>query len=104
MWCQGRELAENLGKERLAARTVQIKVRHSDFKTLTRQTSVEDPVETAEDIYAIACSILKFWRMNVSKLPPFEEIFGVTEAEVLEMQGAYEQGLEKKINDLKSLL
>ncbi|MFZ4775921.1 MAG: DNA polymerase IV [Terrimicrobiaceae bacterium] len=56
---QARELAEKLGKERLAARTIQIKVRYSDFKTLTRQTSVEDPVESAGDIYAIACSILR---------------------------------------------
>jgi DNA polymerase-4 len=60
---QARELAEKLGKERLAARTVQIKVRYSDFKTLTRQTSVEDPVESAEDIYAIACSILRRERL-----------------------------------------
>ncbi len=56
---QARELAGKLSKERLAARTVQIKVRYSDFKTLTRQTSVEDPIETAEDIFAIACSILR---------------------------------------------
>lgn len=56
---QARELAGKLSKERLAARTVQIKVRYSDFKTLTRQSSVEDPIETAEDIYAIACSILR---------------------------------------------
>ena len=60
---QARELAEKLGKERLAARTVQIKVRYSDFTTLTRQTSMEDPVESAEDIYAIACSILRRERL-----------------------------------------
>ena len=60
---QARELAEKLGKERLAARTVQIKVRYTDFTTLTRQTSVEDPVETADDIYAIACSILRRERL-----------------------------------------
>ncbi len=60
---QARELAEKLGKERLAARTVQIKVRYSDFKTLTRQISVEDPVESAGDIYAIACSILRRERL-----------------------------------------
>ena len=56
---QSCELAEKLAKERLAARTVQVKVRYSDFKTLTRQTSLEEPVETVEDIYAIACLILR---------------------------------------------
>ena len=60
---QARELADKLGKERLAARTVQIKVRYSDFKTLTRQTSVEDPVDSAGDIYAIGCSILRRERL-----------------------------------------
>ena len=58
-----RELAEKLAKERLAARTVQIKVRSSDFRTLTRQTSVEEPVESAADIYAIACAILRRERL-----------------------------------------
>lgn len=56
---QAREIAGKLGKERLAARTVQVKVRYSDFKTLTRQTSVEEPFESAETIYAIACAILR---------------------------------------------
>jgi len=56
---QTREIAAKLAKERLAARTVQVKVRYSDFKTLTRQTSVEEPFETPEEIYAIACSILR---------------------------------------------
>jgi DNA polymerase-4 len=40
------------------ARTVKIKFRYSDFTTLTRQTSVEDPVRSDQDIYQIACSIL----------------------------------------------
>jgi len=60
---QARELAEKLSKERLGARTVQIKVRYSNFTTLTRQTSVEDPVESANDIYAIACSLLRRERL-----------------------------------------
>lgn len=60
---QARELAGKLTKERLAARTIQVKVRYSNFTTLTRQTSVEDPVETAEAIYAIACSILRRCRL-----------------------------------------
>ncbi len=60
---QAAELAVKLAKERLAARTVQVKVRYSDFTTLTRQTSVEDPVESASEIYGIACSILRRGRL-----------------------------------------
>jgi len=60
---QAGELAVKLAKERLAARTVQVKVRYSDFTTLTRQISVEDPVESADEIYGIACSILRRGRL-----------------------------------------
>ncbi len=56
---QALEISAKLAKERLAARTVQVKVRYSDFKTLTRQTSVEDPLESAAEIYAVACAILR---------------------------------------------
>ena len=56
---QAREIAAELGKERLAARMVQVKLRYSDFKSVTRQTSVEEPFESAETIYAIACAILR---------------------------------------------
>ena len=60
---QAGDIAAKLTKERLAARTVQVKVRYSDFKTLTRQTSVEEPFESSEDIYAIACAILRRERL-----------------------------------------
>jgi len=60
---QARDIAAKLAKERLAARTVQVKIRYSDFKTLTRQTSLEEPFESAETIYAIACAILRRGRL-----------------------------------------
>jgi DNA polymerase-4 len=60
-FCQ--ELATKLAKERLAARTVQVKVRYSDFRTLTRQASVEEPLEDAADLYAMACAILRRERL-----------------------------------------
>ncbi len=60
---QSRELAEKLARERLAAATVQVKVRYSDFRTLTRQTSVDEPIDTDADIYAVACAILRRSRL-----------------------------------------
>ncbi len=60
---QAEEVAGKLSREHLAARTIQIKVRYADFKTLTRQTSVEDPVESASEIYGLACSILRRERL-----------------------------------------
>ena len=52
------ELAERLKRRHLAAHTVQVKVRYSDFTTLTRQISVEEPVGAPEEIYRLGCHLL----------------------------------------------
>ncbi len=56
---QAEEIAEKLRRERLAARTVQVKVRYGNFTTRVRQTSIEEPVESSQEIYRIACAILR---------------------------------------------
>jgi DNA polymerase-4 len=55
---QAVELAGKLNRNRLAARTVQVKVRYGDFSTLTRQFSVDEPLTEARDIYRLACWLL----------------------------------------------
>jgi len=55
---QAEDIAGRLRKRRLAALTVQVKVRYSDFTTLTRQLSMEEPIEDAGQIYRIACWLL----------------------------------------------
>ncbi len=55
---QADELAARLHQLRLAADTIQVKVRYGDFTTLTRQISVEEPVEGAAAIYRAACWLL----------------------------------------------
>lgn len=55
---QADELAQKLAKYRLAASTVSVKVRYGDFTTLTRQFSVEEPLEDAATIYRFACWLL----------------------------------------------
>jgi DNA polymerase-4 len=52
------EIAQRLGRQRLEAHTVQVKVRYGDFTTLTRQVSVEDPLTEAGGIYRLACFLL----------------------------------------------
>jgi hypothetical protein len=64
-------------------------------------------VENLRDIENQLCyrrHILTFYRMNATKLPPFEELFGVTEASVQLWHKQYEERKEKEINDLKALL
>jgi DNA polymerase IV len=55
---QATDIAARLKHRRLGANTVQVKVRYSDFTTLTRQISVEEPIADAADIYRLACFLL----------------------------------------------
>jgi len=55
---QACDVVKRLKHRRLAAHTVQVKVRYSDFSTLTRQISVEEPITEAAEIYRLACFLL----------------------------------------------
>jgi DNA polymerase-4 len=55
---QAQDVARSLARKRLDAQTVQVKVRYSDFTTLTRQVSVEDPISAATEIYRLAAHLL----------------------------------------------
>ena len=51
-------ISARLKHRRLGAHTVQVKVRYSDFTTLTRQFSVEEPITEVSDIYRLGCFLL----------------------------------------------
>ena len=53
--------ATRLRKADLAAGTVQIKIRRSDFNTFTRQRRVRPPVNGTDQIYAVARELLAEW-------------------------------------------
>ena len=55
---QAADISTRLKRRRLGAHTVQVKVRYGDFKTLTRQISVEEPLTEAGDIYRLGCVLL----------------------------------------------
>jgi len=55
---QATDISTRLKRRRLGAHTVQVKVRYSDFTTLTRQFSVEEPITEASDIYRLGCFLL----------------------------------------------
>ena len=55
---QAAEISGKLKRRRLAAKTVQVKIRFSDFTTLTRQITVEEPVTEAGEIYRLGCFLL----------------------------------------------
>ena len=55
---QATDIEKRLKHRQLAAHTVQVKVRYSDFNTLTRQISVEEPLVDAREIYRLGCFLL----------------------------------------------
>jgi DNA polymerase-4 len=55
---QATDISQRLKHRQLGAHTVQVKVRYSDFTTLTRQISVEEPITEAADIYRLGCFLL----------------------------------------------
>ena len=55
---QAEDIAGKLTRSRLAAFTVQVKVRYGDFTTLTRQISVEEAMTEPREIYRLGCWLL----------------------------------------------
>jgi DNA polymerase-4 len=55
---QAADISARLKHRGLGTHTVQVKVRYGDFTTLTRQTTVEDPLKDAGDIYRLGCFLL----------------------------------------------
>ena len=55
---QADEVAAKLQRKRLAAQTVQVKLRYGDFTTLTRQVTVEEPITEGAEVYRLACFLL----------------------------------------------
>jgi DNA polymerase-4 len=52
------DVSDTLVKLNLGAQTVQVKVRYSDFTTVTRQISIAEPASRADEIYRLACFLL----------------------------------------------
>lgn len=62
------DVADSLAKHEMGALTVQVKVRYSDFTTLTRQIRLEEPVAGAREIYRLAQFLLARDRLVKSPL------------------------------------
>jgi DNA polymerase-4 len=62
------DVADSLDRHGLGAMTVQVKVRYSDFTTLTRQLRLEEPVNKAAELYRLAQFLLARDRLVKSPL------------------------------------
>ena len=55
---QAEQIAAELQQKRLAAKTVEVRVRYGDFTTLSRQITFEEPTAEARAIYRFGCHLL----------------------------------------------
>jgi DNA polymerase-4 len=55
---QANDISAKLKRKQLGAHTVQAKVRYSDFTTLTRQITMEEPLVESADLYRMGCFLL----------------------------------------------
>jgi DNA polymerase-4 len=62
------DVEQELRKYQSGALTLQVKVRYRDFRTLTRQLRVSDPVVEAGELYRLACHLLSVHKLVTGPL------------------------------------
>jgi len=62
------DVEQELRKYNAGALTLQVKVRYSDFTTLTRQVRMSDPVLESSELYRLACHLLSVHKLVSSPL------------------------------------
>jgi DNA polymerase-4 len=73
----------------LVGRTISIKVRFSDFTTITRSKTLRDPTDVSRDIYATACALLDGLGLQRARL----RLVGVRMEGLMDSERAPVQGL-----------
>lgn len=61
---QAESVARQLRKEGVKAKTVTLKIKHADFKQVTRSTTLPVPTQSSETIYQTASRLLNKYRMK----------------------------------------
>jgi DNA polymerase-4 len=59
--CQVEEVAQRLRKKKLEAKTITLKLRYGDFKTITRSSTFDKATNTTETLWQEAKSVLLKW-------------------------------------------
>ena len=61
---QAEEVARQLRKQGVRARTITLKLKHADFRQVTRSTTLPEPTRSSEVIYAEALRLLRKYRLT----------------------------------------
>lgn len=84
---QAEDISMRLKRRHLSAHTVQVKIRYSDFTTLTRQITVEAGITEPKSIYRLGCHLLAREKLVSSPLRLIGlGVSGLKEARFYQMQ------------------
>ncbi len=61
---QAEEVSRQLRKQGVRARTITLKIKHADFRQVTRSTTVSEPTRSSEDIFDEALRLLQRYRIT----------------------------------------
>ena len=86
------DVADTLEQKNLTASTLQVKVRYSDFTTLTRQTTLQVPVRDSAEIYRAIRHLLKKEKLLVGAI----RLLGVSSSNLMAPSGQMELPLGSK--------
>ncbi len=81
---QTEHVAQRLRRHRLVARSVRLKIRYGDFRTISRHTTLDAPTDETDLLWAAAASLFDAW----SKLqPPAVRLIGMGVSQMSRREG-----------------
>ena len=61
---QSEDVGRELRRLEVKAKTITLKLKHADFKQITRSTTIDNPTQSSETIYSTACRLLLKYRLK----------------------------------------
>ncbi len=61
---QAEEVSRQLRKQGVRARTITLKIKHADFRQVTRSTTISEPTRSSEDIFDEALQLLQRYKLT----------------------------------------
>jgi len=58
------DVGRELRRLKIKAKTITLKLKHSDFKQITRSTTIDNPTQSSKTIYSTACRLLLKYRLK----------------------------------------
>jgi len=103
------QVGRELRRQKVKAKTITLKLKHANFKQITRSSTLDDPTQSSETIYATACQLLLTYRpktkirligVGASGLMPSTVPFQLALFEQKEQKGTNWEKVEKAVDTI----